>query len=158
MESKLSTIVDLRDLAHKGESRELTLNDDFFAGLEQNEIIGGEVSVRLCVKERAAEVFELHLDIDGTVRVACDRCLEDLTLACGTSDVVKVYAGDSDGFSDHAEMKVLTGRGFEYDAAWDIYELIVVSLPMQRVHETGECNEDMLSRISTDDDVDDIEE
>ena len=38
--------------------------------------------------------------------------------------------------------------------AWDIYELIDVHLPLQRVHPEGECNADMLSRFSIEEDSD----
>ena len=35
------------------------------------------------------------------------------------------------------------------DLDWTIYEIIETSLPLQRVHPEGECNEDMTGRFIT---------
>ena len=42
-----------------------------------------------------------------------------------------------------------------YNTAWDIYESIALNLPLQRVHPEGECNADMMSRFSAEEDSED---
>lgn len=149
MPSGVTTNIDLREAARMGSCQELTLRDDFFAALEQEEILGGEVTVKMAVKEHTNEVFELNLSITGDVVVSCDRCLDDVTMHVEAEDVVKI-CGDiaDDGIDD--EIKRLQGRGYGYDISWDVYEIIVVAMPLQKIHEPGKCNPEMIQRMMID--------
>jgi uncharacterized metal-binding protein YceD (DUF177 family) len=147
MPSRVVTKIDLRDLSRVGDEREIVLGDDFFSNLEQDEIVGGKVVVSLSVKERTHELFELFLKVEGEVNVPCDRCLEMVTLDIEAEDMIKIFGGDVEEHPVGDDIKLLEGRGYDYELSWDIYELIVVSLPLQRVHADGDCNAEMLTRI-----------
>ena len=74
---------------------------------------------------------DVECDIDGSVTVACDRCLEKLELPVSTS-FDESYAPESD---------VL-------DLSQDVYDYVCTALPLQRVHEDGECNPETVKYLS----------
>ena len=61
--------------------------------------------------------------IAGSVTVPCDRCLENLVIPVDTS-FEETYTPESD---------VL-------DISQEVYDYVLTSLPMVRVHPEGECN------------------
>lgn len=128
----------------------LTLDDDFFANLDQEEISGGTVNVRLKIDQRAGETFRFAYHMDGEVKVVCDRCLEDVSLPVDFDDEIFVTHGNPE--DDNGETLIIPFSQLTYETDWDMYELISVHLPIQHVHPEGECNPDMLSRFSSEED------
>ncbi len=145
-------IIGLRDVEKAAQERTFHLTDDFFQHLDQEEIVGGNVAVTVSVRTAAGGSFRFAYHIEGQVRVVCDRCLEEVSLPVVFDDVVKVC--NDDDYEDNGEAVVIPSSQLTYDMAWDIYELIDVHLPLQRVHPEGECNADMLSRFSIEEDSD----
>ena len=102
----------------------------FFSEFGNAEILGADLEIE-------AEVdftdFELSVAcrIDGSVTVACDRCLEDLALP-----VHAAFETEADG-----AVRVL-------DLSQDIYDEVCVSLPLRKVHPEGECNAETLQYLS----------
>lgn len=147
--------LDLFAAARDGAVREFGLDEAFFQALEQEEILGGHLHVAVTVKEGAGEVFHVKYVVQGEVCVPCDRCLDELTLAVDLTEVRHVsYAEEppTDGETGYLE----AGQKL-YDVAWDIYEMVETSLPLQRVHAEGECNADMLQRFTVEADDGDAE-
>ena len=97
----------------------------------------GESGILDADLEIAAEVdyedysVTLACRIDGSVVVACDRCLEDLTLP-----VHAAYERD-----DYGDARIL-------DLSQDIYDEVCVSLPLRKVHPDGECNAETMKYLS----------
>lgn len=103
---------------------------EFFATFENSEILDADLDIDLCVEyERSS--FVVSAQIDGTVTVQCDRCLEDLVLPVHTS------------FEDDEIVATDT-----LDVVQDIYDFVCISLPMQKVHPDGECNEETTKYLS----------
>ena len=69
--------------------------------------------------------------VSGSVTVACDRCLEDLVIPVETS-FEETYTPESD----------------ELDLRQDVYDYVCISLPIQRVHPEGECNQETTKYLS----------
>ena len=67
----------------------------------------------------------------GSVTVACDRCLEDLVIPVAAS-FEETYTPESD----------------ELDLRQDVYDYVCISLPIQRVHPEGECNQETTKYLS----------
>ena len=99
---------------------------EFFQTFDNTEILDADVDVevRVVKKERKVEA-ELHLG--GTVTVPCDRCLEPVT--------IPVEANPSEVLKPES-------LGEDWDLSQAVYDYICLSLPLQRVHEEGECNPD----------------
>ena len=142
-------LIDLRRTADSGADMKVELHDDFFAGLDQEEIEGGSLQVTYRVKARACDFFDLWLKVEGEVRVACDRCLDSLQLPVSATDTVKIYAGSAEDAPQDPDVTVMEAHmGYTYDAAWVTYETVLLALPQKRVHAPGECSEEMLSYLA----------
>lgn len=148
------------NLAHADEAAkrlDIELTDSFFANLEQEEISGGDLHAVIHLKASAPDIFTIQIHVEGKVTVACDRCLEPLSIPVDASDTIKVKDAAPDE-SDDPELRYLEARQSSYDLSWDVYEIVETALPMQRVHPEGECNEDMVSYIIREDEADNVDD
>ena len=152
MSSKDAYIVPLRSVQHEAVARTLHLDNEYFADLEQSEIIGGDVKVEMRVRFGAGDTYLFTYKGEGTVVVACDRCLDPTTIPIVFEEELRV--GYDDDNAD-ADVMVIPFSQTHYDTAWDIFESIALNLPLQRVHPEGECNADMMSRFSAEEDSED---
>ena len=76
----------------------------------------------------------------------CDRCLDDVTLEVDVEAEMTLLFGDVAKEFDGEE--VTLQRGDELSIAQFVYDSIMLALPMIRAHKEGECNPDMIARIS----------
>ncbi|MDR2894611.1 MAG: DUF177 domain-containing protein [Alistipes sp.] len=143
-------------IAHRG-LREGThdykwvVESDFWTARPESGITGGEVEVSVTLEKSATGTMRIEVSAHGSVTVPCDRCLEDCALPVD-------YRG---GFAVKTSEEELP---FEGDVLWIgpgeatidleqyIYESIVLSLPLQRVHPEDVhgrplCNPAMLERF-----------
>lgn len=98
---------------------------EFFAAYENSEIKDADLDISVDIFNDEFEV-DVKCEIAGNVTVSCDRCLEDLVLPVRTS------------FEENETL----------DLNQDIYDYVCISLPMQRVHPDGECNEETVKYLS----------
>ena len=103
---------------------------ELFEAFGNEEILDADLRIVADVDYKKSSV-SVKCAIDGTVVVECDRCLESLTLPVQTSF-------DEDGY-DVAE---------DLDLSQDIYDFVCTSLPLQRVHPEGECNQETVKFLS----------
>lgn len=119
------------DTLEVGEHRfGFSLDDAYFRSVEKTELLGGNVEVCAVLQLREKD-FGLHLAVNGTVQVACDRCLDPMD--------EEVAVEESDWDWDDG-VKVL-------DLAWLAYELIIVNLPAVHRHQNGGCNPHMAALL-----------
>ncbi len=114
---------------------------EFFEAFENTEILDAELVVN-AVAEKSGRYFGVDCEIDGQVKVACDRCLEDLWLPIETDIMLSVKFGDEDTSDEHQEGEIIfvpEGEA-EFDMSQIIYDYVCLSLPMQKHHEEGQCN------------------
>ena len=149
MSSKDAYIVPLRSVQREAVARTLHLDNEYFADLDQCEILGGDVEVEMRVRFGAGDTYLFTYKGEGTVVVACDRCLDPTTLPIVFEEELRVGYDDD---NPDADLIVIPFSLTHYDTAWDIYESIALNLPLQRVHPEGMCNADMMSRFSAEED------
>lgn len=137
----------LEETAESRASLHFDLDDKFFASLDQQEIAGGEVCVELSVKHASESVYRCDVEAKGHVVVACDRCLEPLPLEVYFADSFSIKDAPRSAHDD-GDLRYMEAGHSDYDASWDIYELVETSLPLQRIHPEGQCNEEMLARFT----------
>lgn len=133
--------INLRSLRDGEHAFSYDLDDDYFAEIGA-EITAGDVSVEVtCIKR--ADIFKLHIALEGYVVVACDRCLDDVEVDVETErDLVVKYGAEY--CDDDDEILIIPERDGVLDLRWMLYEEIALSLPLQRNHEEGECNSSMM--------------
>ena len=157
MQSKNLLNINLAHAAEAAKRLDIELTDRFFADLEQEEISGGDIHAEIFVKASAGDIFTVKIALKGQVRVACDRCLDPLTLNVDTSDTLKIKDAEPED-CDADDLLYLDAGNPCYDLSWVTYEIIETSLPMQRVHVAGECNKEVVSYIIADDNEDEDNE
>ena len=123
-------VVELRTLRTGLSSFEWKAGREFFESFGNSEILGAEVSVTAQVRNHGLSL-DVTAAIAGSVTVPCDRCLEDLILPVETS-FEETYTPD----------------GMVLDIGQEVYDYVLTSLPMQRVHPEGQCDQETTKYIS----------
>jgi uncharacterized metal-binding protein YceD (DUF177 family) len=137
--------VGLRNMVQDTCRYEYVLDDDFFKCIDAPDIRKGHLQVCVTVK-KAMGVFVLDFRIEGVVVVPCDRCLDDMEIAVDTTNSLKVKLGIA--YADEDEFVVVPEVEGYVNIAWFVYEFVVLSLPMQHMHESGKCNERMMAALN----------
>ncbi|MCQ2310212.1 MAG: DUF177 domain-containing protein [Paludibacteraceae bacterium] len=121
----MTNIVELDKLEIGKYNFDFQLDSAYFAAIEKTELLGGSVSakVQLDLQERS---LSLHVWVEGTVQVTCDRCLDSMDIDVEADDDMEI----------EPEARTL-------DLNWLAYELIVVNLPLVHCHQPGGCNPQM---------------
>ena len=138
--------IDLKNMRNDLCEYKFSLDNQFFTDIEAPEIQKGNLEVELKVK-KSVGAFSLNFSIKGEVTVACDRCLDDMVLPVETEGALKVKLGDD--YSENDDLITVPEMEGFINVAWNIYEFIVLSLPMTHVHADGECNEEMMKALES---------
>jgi uncharacterized metal-binding protein YceD (DUF177 family) len=126
-----------------------TLGDAFFADFEGSEVQHGQLEAVVSV-EKKHDFLQLGVRIAGNVTIPCDRCLDDLQLPVQfyATPVVKFIDGKIDEYLPGDEDILWAANGsHELDVAPYLYDSIILSLPLRRVHPDGQCNREMMERL-----------
>ena len=94
----------------------------FFEEFGDSGILDADITVTALVSNHGLTIG-VKAAIAGSVTVPCDRCLENLVIPVDTS-FEETYTPESD---------IL-------DISQEVYDYVLTSLPMVRVHPEGECN------------------
>ena len=124
---------------------EYVLDNGFFESVDGPEVRQGKVNVSLSIV-RMSSAFELGFRIKGVVTVSCDRCLEDMEIPVETINRLIVTFGETYTETSDEQVIISEEEGF-INVAWYMYEFIALAIPIKHVHEPGECNEVMASKL-----------
>ena len=125
-----SFIVPINRLSAGKNAFQWHLDGSFFDTFENSEILAADLEADVVIFN---DDYDIRVEgkIKGSVTVQCDRCLADLTLPVDTTF-------DDDEFEDCDSV----------DLRQDLYDFVCISLPMQRVHEDGGCDEETVKYLS----------
>ena len=132
--------VDLKDVSEEGRLYTYRVTDEFFASIDAPAIRKGSLGVRLLVKKNH-DVYELSFQIEGTVVVSCDRCLDDMDIPVDVETTLKAKKASS---VEDDDMIGIPENEECINVGWLIYECIVLNLPLTHAHEEGKCNQAMM--------------
>ena len=129
--------IDLKALTEDITPLQWELDDQFFRSLEDAQVQSGSLHVSGSIR-KAVGFFELLLHTEGTVQVPCDRCLDmmDQPIEADLRLVVKLGAE----YQEEDDIITVDESEGTLQTAWFIYESIVLAVPIQHVHQPGECN------------------
>lgn len=136
--------IPLRDMKIEKQSFKFDLDDVFFKKIDSGEVQKGNISAKVDVKKTSG-IFELAFDLDGIVKIPCDRCLHDMEQAIQYKDKIQVKLGVD--FSEEGEIVIVPEREGSINIAWFLYEFIVLSIPIKHVHPAGECDKTMSGKL-----------
>ena len=147
-------IIPLNGLSNGRSRFEWHADGEFFGRFEGSEILDANLDIAVSV-EKSGRYIGVDCEIDGTVTVACDRCLEDLELPVHASPMMSVKFGDageqSEAEDGEREILMLPEADTDLDMSQVIYDYTALSLPMQRIHPEGECNPAAVRYLSFED-------
>lgn len=136
--------VELKGLTASNATYSWTVDQDFFAIVEGEEVQRGKVNVELTVT-KASGVYHLNFAVAGTVIVTCDRCLDEMSLDIENTGELKVKLGPD--FADDGDIVVVPDDKGIVNVAWYIYEFIALAIPIKHAHAPGKCNKDMMEKL-----------
>lgn len=136
--------IDLKALTEDVTPLEWELDDQYFRVLEGAQLQHGSLHVSGSIR-KAVGFFELVLHAEGTVEVPCDRCLDPMAqpIAADLRAVVKL----GEEYTEDDEVITVPETDAVLDTAWLIYEAIVLAVPIQHVHQPGDCNDAMMRKL-----------
>ena len=111
---------------------EYQISNSFFEIFDYNEYQDSNIKVSV-VLDKKNTLLEVSLKHKGTVNVPCDLTSEDFDLPIKGKMKLIVRFGEEFN-NDNEELLILPHGEFEFDIAQYIYEMIVLSVPLRRVH------------------------
>ena len=111
---------------------EYQIDNTFFDLFDYDEFQHSDVKVKV-VLEKKSNMLEISFKHEGMVNVPCDVTGEDFDLPIKSKMKLIVRFGEEFN-NDNEELLILPFGEFEVDIAQYIYEMIVLSVPLRRVH------------------------
>jgi len=111
------------------------------------EIVDFDVEIHISMLKRD-NLLELDIDAEGAIQVPCDRCLEVFSLPVSFENrlLVKTNAAKNEVIDENLiHLSVQTDM---LDLSQYLYESLIVSLPIKKVHPDNECNKEMIKRLN----------
>lgn len=111
---------------------EYQISNAFFEIFDYNEFQNSDIKVNV-ILDKKSNLLEIDFKHKGTVNVPCDLTGEDFDLPIKGKLKLIVRFGETFN-NDNEELLILPFGEFEIDIAQYIYEMIVLSIPLRRVH------------------------
>jgi uncharacterized metal-binding protein YceD (DUF177 family) len=133
---------------------EFQIDEKFFAEFEDSSVQNGDINVTVNL-DRHPEMLVFDFEISGTVRTECDRCLAEIDLPIESENRLIVKFSENPTPTDDDELVFIHPETGEYNLGNYIYESIVLAIPMIRVIEDCEeeeqpnCDFEMLKRLKS---------
>ncbi len=144
-------IIPLNGLATGSHEYEWKVGKEFFESFENLEILDAEL-VASVVVEKSGRYLGIDCEVEGDVTVECDRCLDELQMPIDAEIRLSVKYGEEESSEEHREgereVVFVPETDAEFDMSQIIYDYVCLALPMQRIHEDGECNLEALKHLS----------
>ena len=137
-------IIPLSDWAAGERSYRFHAGIEFFQAFDNTEILDADVLVEAVVSKQGGHKVEADLHLKGTVTVPCDRCLDPLVLPVEENPSFSVrfdVPEAADLSEDGKEVLPLSGANADLDLSQVVYDYVCLSMPLQRVHPEGGCNQ-----------------
>jgi len=134
----------LKDINDETRVIEYELDDAYFKKIDSPEVQRGNVKSKVSVHKKL-NTFELQFQLDGSITIPCDRCLDDMEQPIHYKEKLQVKFGDK--FAEEDEIVIVPENEGAINVAWFLYEFIVLNIPIKHVHATGECNKTMVVKL-----------
>jgi uncharacterized protein len=124
---------------------DFTINDRFFAEFENSEVEKGELGIQVELEKRST-YLTLAFSISGIVELVCDRCLEPFIFPVKSQRKLLVKFSEKT-VEDEAELIYLHPTAFQVEIGQFIYDFVILSLPIRRIHPNGENGESLCDPV-----------
>jgi uncharacterized metal-binding protein YceD (DUF177 family) len=127
---------------------EYQISKSFFEIFDYHEFNNSDVKVNV-VLEKKTTIMELSFKHNGSVNVPCDMTNEEFDLPIKGKMKLIVRFGEVFN-NDNEELLILPHGEYQIDIAQYIYEMIVLSVPLRRIHpgvKDGSLNTEALTKL-----------
>lgn len=128
---------------------EFDVNESFFKNFESSEVDTAHLNVK-AVLTKQNNLLQMHVVIDGTVGLDCDRCMKNFNFPINTEENLVIKHGNPEESTD--EILVIPEGTEEFEIAHYIYEYVTLAIPARRVpceldENLFKCDEEMLEKL-----------
>lgn len=131
-----------------------TIERSFMEQFNYNEIKDIHAKVHLNMF-KSNRLFDLSILMEGEINVECDRCLDEFTMPVSFNHHIVIKIEDSEANEEAADEDIvfIPESSTELDLAPYVYEAIVFSVPMRKIHPEDKygnslCNQEMISKLN----------
>jgi len=124
---------------------EFDVDNAFFELFNYEEFTSSQFHIDLKFTIQSSMML-FDFDINGKIKVPCDRCLEDVTLPIISKNNLIVKFGEVEN-NDSEEIVILPHNEYQINIAPFIYEYILVNIPQKKIHIKGQCNKQMIEKL-----------
>ena len=136
--------IDLHGLKEGVNHLSFKLDNGYFEAIDAEDIREGLLDVMMQI-DRKGNLFEVTYHVDGTVKVPCDLCLDDMEQPVEAESQLVAKFGKENSEDDDL-VTVAEDEGI-LDVSWFMYESIVLNIPIKHVHAPGKCNREMMKAL-----------
>ena len=141
-------VIPFRGLKEGEHQFEYKVNNSFFEVYRYEDILDADIKVHLKFIKKST-LLELTFIADGKVKVSCDISNELYYQPVqGSLDLVIKFGEEYN--NDNEDILIIPYGDYEIDIAQYIYEMIVLSLPVKKIHPgivDGSLKSDILDRL-----------
>ena len=147
-ESKnIGLVVPINGLTSGKNEFSFSLSALFFSQFENSIILDSDIVINVTL-EKSGTLMGVDCKIVGNAIVECDRCLEDLAIPVDMVASLTVQFMDAQTEENSNDDVLILNHGeTELDLTQFIYDYLSISLPLQKVHQDGDCNPEMLEKL-----------
>jgi uncharacterized metal-binding protein YceD (DUF177 family) len=127
-----SYTIPLSGLKEGHHTLDFEIDNGFFELFEDSEVKEGSLIANIEMDKRSTHL-DLKIMVSGSVKVNCDRCLEIFSQPLSSENRLLVKFGKSLEDID-PDIISLAAEEHELDLQQQIYEFIMLALPIKRVH------------------------
>jgi uncharacterized protein len=126
------------------------IDKEFFELFEESEVKEGSLIANIELDKRSTHL-DMVIKVSGKVRISCDRCLEMFSQSVSCENRLLVKFGKVIEDID-PDILSLQADAYELDLQQQIYEFIILALPIKRVHPPDKnrkstCDPGMLKKL-----------
>ena len=125
-----------------------TIDNTFFAHFEYTDFNQAQLEAKL-VLDKKPTFLELSFDVQGKVILPCDVSMELFDLPIDSQfDLLVKFGSNTESNSD--EIIILPEGDYQINVAQYIYELIILAIPLKRIHpgiEDGTLQSDIVKKL-----------
>lgn len=133
----------LRNGTHEYDFR---IDTAFFQCFPESPIKDGDVAVHF-IFDKQNDMYVLNFQLEGTVRTACDRCLEEFSLPIEADEMLLVKFDEKEW--EDADIIYVLRDTPKLNVARYIYEFIILAVPIAKTHDDADeaCDPEMLKYL-----------
>ena len=122
---------------------DFSIDGSFFQCFPESPIKDGSVAVHF-IFDKSTDMYTMTFQLEGTVKTACDRCLEEFDLPIEDDQILLVKFDEKEW--EDADIIYIPKETPMLNVARYIYEFINLAVPIAKTHDDadGDCDPEML--------------